>query len=286
MDVPRSLLDLGRRFGGEASCRAALAEMRWSAGFRCRHCGHDAAWVAAGEERVCRNCGWRTTPTAGTVLHRSHLPLTMWFAAAYLVTSGRGSNSLVLEQQLDLGNKKTPLLLLRRFRVAMGASLTRPLTGEVEADETLVGGVTSGAKGRTTTGTRKQMVLVIAERGSGRARMRAIPDARAVTLDPLVVSLVAPGSTVITDGHAGYSNLPSLGYAWDRRPHQAGGMQRDGPHATPLVDGPIAQLKTWLAATYRKPPADLGPYLDEFCFRREFDPDEAFRRLLTTEIAS
>lgn len=279
------MLEFSRRFGDEAACRSALAEMRWGDGFVCRHCGHEAAWVAAGEERVCRDCHWRTAPTAGTVLHRSHLPLTTWFAAAFLVTSGRGSNSLVLEQQLGLGNKKTPLVLLRRFRAAMGASLGVPLTGEVEVDETLVGGVTPGAQGRTTKGTRKSMVLVLAERGSGWTRMRVIPDARAVTLEPLLASLIARGSTIITDGHAGYQHLPALGYTWGRRPHPPGGMTHDRSHATPLVDGLIAEFKGWLRATYRKPPADLQPYLDEFCFRREFGRDDAFRRLLTTEVA-
>jgi transposase-like protein len=129
------------------------------------------------------------------------------------------------------------------------------------------------------------MVLVLGERGSGRTRMRVIPDARAVTLEPLLAALVAPGSTVITDSHAGYQHLPALGYTWDRRPHPAGGMTHGSPHVTPLVDGLIAQMQDWLRATYRKPPADLGPYLGEFCFRREVrDPAAAFRLLLTAPI--
>ena len=187
-----------------------------------------------------------------------------------------------LASQLGIANKETALLMLRRFRVAMAASLVAPLAGEVEADETLVGGVAHGAKGRTTRGTRKSMVLVLTERDSGRARMRVIPDATSASLEPLIVSLVAPGSRIITDGHAGYQHLPGLGFTWDRRPHPPGGMTHDSPHATPTADGLTAAFKDWFRATYRKPPVDLDPYLAEFCFRREFrDPAVAVPLLLT-----
>lgn len=282
MPLPRSLHEFVRAYPDEVACRRALIGMRWPEGVVCP-AGHRGR-VGAIEGRglwQCGVCRAQFSPTSGTALHRSHLPLATWFAAGYLVSRGRGLSSLSLAGMLGIDNQETAWLLLRRFRTAMGSALTERLSGEVEADETLVGGVSPGAKGRTTKGTAKSMVLVAAERGSGRARMRVIPDARAVTLDPVMASLIDPGSTVITDGHAGYSTLPSLGFAWDRRPHPPGGMTHDSPHATPLVDGLIAQMKDWLAATYRKPPADLDPYLDEFCFRREFSPDEAFRRLLT-----
>ncbi len=212
MAFSRSLPAFMRRFGDDAACRAALAEWRWAGGFRCPRCGDGETWTAADQVRVCRACHRLVSLTAGTILHDSHLPLSTWFAAAYLVASGRGTNSLVLASQLGIANRETSLLMLRRFRLAMAASLVAPLTGEVEADETLVGGITPGAGGRTTRGTRKQMVLVLAERGSDHARMRVIPDARAVSLEPVVVSLVAPGSRIITCGHAGYQHLPDLGF--------------------------------------------------------------------------
>ena len=282
MTFPRSLPAFMRRFGDDDACRAALAAWRWGVGFDCPACGNATAWVGAGGLRTCRACRRPVSLTAGTVLHDSHLPLSTWLAAAYIVASGRGTNSLTLASQLGVANKETALLVLRRFRLAMATSLVEPLAGEVEADETLVGGITPGAKGRTTKGTSKRMVLVLAERGSGRARMRVIPDATSPSLETLIVSLVAPGARVITDGHAGYQHLPDLGFTWDRRPHPPGGMTHDSPHATPTADGLIAAFKDWLRATYRKPPVDLDPYLAEFCFRREFrDPAVAVPLLLT-----
>ena len=172
MESSLSFLDHARRYGDEESCRIALAEMRWSDGFVCRHCGGTSAYHVADSEMSYRSCLWRTSLTAGTILHRSHLPLTTWFTAAYLVTSGQGTNSLVLGEQIGVENSRTPHFILQRFRMAMGGALTAPLTGMVEADETLVGGVSPGAKGRTTAGTHKKMVLVLAERRKTRDRIR------------------------------------------------------------------------------------------------------------------
>ena len=76
MEFPLSLLDHARRYGDEKSCRIALTEMRWSDGFVCRHCGHPSAYHVVDSEVICRSCGWRTSPGAGTILRRSHLPLT------------------------------------------------------------------------------------------------------------------------------------------------------------------------------------------------------------------
>ena len=87
-DYPRNLGEFRRRFPDDAACLGYLVETRWPDGFRCPACGADGAWVL-GQRRLweCRSCRRQTSVTAGTVLHRSRLPLTSWFTAAYLVAS-------------------------------------------------------------------------------------------------------------------------------------------------------------------------------------------------------
>jgi len=88
------------------------------------------------------------------------------------------------------------------------------LTGEVEVDETIVGGVEEGGGGRHI-GSRKALVAVAAEvrgQATGRIRLDVVEDSSASSLVSFVQRVVAPGSTVITDGLASYGALEVEGY--------------------------------------------------------------------------
>ncbi len=110
---------------------------------------------------------------------------------------------------------------------------------------------------------------------AGRVRLRAIPDATAPTLEGFVQEHVATGTTVLTDGHGGYTNLVQQGY--DHRPAIEAEL--------PVVHRTFANLKTWLRGTHhdRVERHHLQAYLNEFAFRhnRRFRPFSAFQRLLT-----
>ena len=277
---PSSLPQFQVVFPDDAACRRYLIERRWSDGFRCPACAHDDAWERSGLRFLCRGCRRETSITAGTVLHGSHLPLLTWFWAAYLVATLPGLNARTLGRALGLRSHKTAWMLLDRLRAAMSALDLPRLAGVVEADEMAVGGYQPGRRG--FAGANKTTVLVLVERGSGRARLVVVPDRKGSTLVPLVSRLVVPDSTVITDGHDGYRGLPAAGYAWTRIPHPVGGLKRGGNRATPAADGVISRYKRWLVGTYNKPPTDFTRYLGEFCFRAEFrdDPPRAFETLL------
>src|SRR3954465_10654300 len=153
---PGSLPAFEARFPDDAACARWLFEKRWPDGFRCPGCGHAKGWeLGRGTLLVeCARCRRQTSATAGTVLHRSHLPLKLWFLAAWLVaTHKNGMSARQLWLQLGLGSYKTAWLLPRQLRRAMGAhkppwrlprKLARamvdperePLAGLVEVDET------------------------------------------------------------------------------------------------------------------------------------------------------
>ena len=276
---PSTLPQFQSVFPDEATCLALLSEHKWPDGFRCPECRHGSAWQS-GTRFVCRACRHETSLTAGTVLHRSRLPLLTWFWAAYLVATDDGINALSLGRKLGIPSHKTAWKVLDRLRQAMSALDLPPLAGIVEADETAVGGYMEGKRG--FAGANKTTVLVLVERGSGRTRLVAVPDRKGTTLVPLVARLVEPGAEVVTDGHDGYRGLPGVGLRWTRIPHPVGGLKRGGNRATPAADGAISRFKRWLVGTYNKPPIDLARYLGEFCFRSEFrkDPETAFWTLL------
>src|SRR4051794_12776295 len=88
-DFPRSLPEFERRFPDEAACAEWLLERRWGRGFACPGCGHGECWRLGRKVLTlqCKACRRETSVTAGTVVHRSHLPLKVWFTAAWLVVS-------------------------------------------------------------------------------------------------------------------------------------------------------------------------------------------------------
>src|SRR3954466_123112 len=118
-----------------AACAEWLLERRWGSGFACPVCGHDGCWRLGRKVLTlqCRACRRETSVTAGTVMHRSHLPLKVWFTAAWLVATHRnGMSARQLWLQLGLGSYKSAWLLLRKLRAAMVDPDREPLAGLVE----------------------------------------------------------------------------------------------------------------------------------------------------------
>ncbi len=134
-----SLLEFQRRFPGEASCALFLFERRWPEGFACPKCGGTRSCLLKSRAYTyeCVACGRQTSVTAGTILHRTKLPLTTWFWAAHLMaTHSNGMSAQQLMGQLGLGSYKTAWLLAQKLRRSMVDPNRDPLEGVVEVDQT------------------------------------------------------------------------------------------------------------------------------------------------------
>src|ERR1700680_418558 len=114
----------------------------------------------------CVSCQYPVSLTAGTILHNTKLPLTVWFWAAYLMTTDkRGVSALLVQRQLGLSRYETAWMMLHKLRRAMVNVVREPLRGEVEVDETWVGGEQAGLRGsRQLKGRRAALVLVAVEK--------------------------------------------------------------------------------------------------------------------------
>ena len=267
-DYPRTLLELERRFGDESACRDYLAAVRWPEGFVCPGCqGRRSIAVRRGRLR-CAACRREVTVAAGTILQDSKLPLTLWIRAIWQVTNQKnGISALGLQRVLGLGSYKTAWTVLHKLRCAMVRHGRERLSGEVEVDETFVGGVSRGVRGRGAAG--KVLVLMAVEvRGSkiGRARLQIIPDATATTLLDSVEELIERGSEVVTDGLASYGALPSRGY---NHTISRSNTAHVGIYPLPKAHRVASLLKRWLLGTHQGgvKMQHLQSYLDEFIFR-------------------
>jgi len=279
------VIEFQGRFPDEEACRAYLFASRWPDGFVCPACG--GGEVGAEHRRrlwQCQDCGRQTSVTAGTVMHKTHLPLTLWFWAAYLVTThGPGMSALQLQRQLGISRYETAWTVLHKLRRAMVAPERGPLTGEVEVDEGFLGGRDTDLRGgRQRDG--KPLVGVAVEvrgSGSGRLRLQLLRNASAASLTPFVASSVAAGAIVHTDGWQGYSRLQAAGF--DHRPHKQRARFADREWVLPRAHRSLSNLKTWLQGTHHGvSPKHLQVYLDEFVFRhnRRRTPLAGFQTLL------
>ena len=119
--VPNSLLAFQHMFPDDDACAAWLIEMRWPDGFVCPACGHEKGWALRRKAHTfeCAGCRRQTSVTAGTILHASKLPLTVWFWAAYLMaTHSNGISALQLQKQLGIGSYRSAWLLAHKLRTA------------------------------------------------------------------------------------------------------------------------------------------------------------------------
>jgi transposase-like protein len=207
--------------------------------------------------------------TAGTIFQDSHLPLTIWFRAMWQATSQKnGISALGLQRVLGLGSYKTAWAMLHKLRRAMVRPGRERLSGSVEVDETYLGGLEEGVRGRQTAS--KALIVAAAEedgQGIGRIRMRRIADASARSLVCFVEESVEPGSVVHTDGWLGYEPVQKRGYI-----HQVTflrGQRKSPSELLPRVHRVISLLKRWLLGTHQGAIGHnhLDDYLDEFTFR-------------------
>ena len=272
LDRPLSRAEFEARFPDDAACARHLAERRWPDGFVCPSCGGTKGWDLRTKRFTweCAACRRQTSVTAGTVMHRSHLPLKTWFTAVHIVTShSNGISALQLQAQLGLGSYKTAWLLLHKLRRAMVDPERSALQDLVEVDETAIPFRTKddppvGGGGRSPIG--KMFVAGAVELSpeglARRVRLAPIPDFSAGTLRTFIGSAVETGARVITDGLLSYENLPE-------HKHEPTVIGKKKAHLVlTWVHRVFANLKTWAAGVYhglRR--VHLRRYLDEFVFR-------------------
>ena len=269
VEYPGSYADVRAWFPTDAACLDYLDWLRWPDGFHCPVCRGTKAWKLPDGRWSCGVCGRRVSATAGTIFHGTRTPLTVWFAAAWQMTTQKhGISALGLKRTLGIGSEQTAWAMLHRYRTAMVRPGRERLSGIVEADETFLGGPEPGVRGRGAQG--KVMVEVAVEqvgRGLGRCRLQVIPDVAGPTLREFMLAHVEPGSVVITDGLASYR--PACGEDYEHRPEPIGPSGQQAHELLPAVHRVASLVQRWLLGTHQGgvKPAHIQAYLDEFTFR-------------------
>lgn len=151
LPFPRSLPEFQKLFPTDAACAAYLEAAKWREGFVCGHCntaGEPFRFEARPGVLRCRKCRKDNRLTAGTVMEGTHTPLSVWFWAAYLVSSQTpGMSAVQFQRQLGLTRYETAFQILHKLRAGMvrpDADRIGRIEDHVEVDECWVGGKTRG----------------------------------------------------------------------------------------------------------------------------------------------
>ena len=269
-----------KRFPNESACVEYLYKVKWPTGFVCPVCGCRHCYaIKTRRQYQCANCRHQTSLTANTVMHRSHLPLTKWFWAIYLVACDkRGISALALAGKIEVCYE-TAWNMLRRIRGAMEMRDEHyVLGGIVEFDDSYFGGKIKGKEGR---GAGNQPVFVaVSKNEKGHPiymRMQVTKNVQSDAVEDFARKRIAYGSVVQTDGFNAYRTPLSKGYLHQRKVFKPDGELLKWLHHM------IGNAKTFINGTYHGTSTKhLQMYLSEFCYRfnrRHFN-GSIFDRLL------
>jgi transposase-like protein len=309
-----TLDDLNRRFPDEASARAHLFRLRWPNGdVSCPRCRQsDKVYRRApktGEAvsyrwicKTTKSCkGYGFSLTTGTIFEDTKIPLRDWFRVLLLMlTSKKGMSALQVQRTVfgqtvtrsgkvvGKGSYETTWYMCHRLRAAMlDVDVLGSLAGEIEVDETYIGGKDKNrhkGKRRAGRGTVGKVPVIGAIARKGNVTCQVLDRVTGNIMDGFVKSAVSSKvSLVATDEHKGYARLDQLGLPHETVNHAQGEYVRGNVH-TANLDSFWSLLKRGIVGTYHQVSKDhLGLYLNEFSYRhnhRGMLNSETFDRVL------
>jgi transposase-like protein len=269
---PTSLIEAIRYFSDLDVCTDFVAKLRWPSGPVCPRCGCiEYSYLTTRRVWKCKGCKKQYSVKLGTIFEDSKLGLDKWLPAVWLAANSKnGISSHELARSLGV-TQKSAWFMLHRIRLAMQSKSFERLSGEVEADETFIGGKArnmhkadrkrKGVGGGGASG--KTPVLGILERG-GRVQAEVVPDVKSRTLRPRVIDSVEVGSALYTDALPSYGGLDA---AYQHQTIDHAERYVDGRVHTNGIENFWSLLKRGLHGTYVSVEAfHLFRYIDERVF--------------------
>jgi len=290
-DSPKTLLEAVKFFGDYENCHKFMIEARWSDGIvRCPTCGSDHVTYMANTRRwkcYSKHPRPQFSLKVRTIFEDSPIPLEKWLPTLWLIVNCKnGISSYEVGRALGV-TQKSAWFMLHRLRLAMQTGSLMKLDGEVEVDETFIGGKARNMHKQkreaaiTGTGGKDKTVAMGFLKRGGPVQATVVADRRKRTLQGLVKSHVKAGAALYTDALASYDGLEGEFF------------HKVVDHAVEYVNGKAhtnglenfwSLLKRGLKGTYiRIAPFHLFRYLDEQTFRyneRKMDDFNRFRAVL------
>lgn len=263
-----------KRFPNDDVCLEFLKNARWPNGITCAKCQKVTKHyrIRAKKAYGCEFCGTLVSPTADTIFHKSRTSLRDWFYAMFLMANTRmGISAKHLERELGV-TYKTAWRMFTQIRKLTANNATK-LFGQIEIDETYIGGKRPGKRGRGAAG--KTIAVGLVERG-GKAIVEITPNVQAKSLLPIIAEHIptAQGTIIYTDEMPSYNRLGNMGFNHETVNHAAKEYVNGTAH-TNTVDGLWSIVKNGITGANRHvSPQHLQSYLDPYVFRYNHRDEE------------
>lgn len=282
-----SLLDFQDTFPTEQICWDYLVKMRWPDGIKCSCCDESKLdFIKTRKIFECRRCRKQIYVTAGTIFHRSRVPLRKWFWTIFLMsTSKKGVSMLYLQKQRGIGSYRTAWLMSHKIRQAMSQrNDIYTLDGTVEADEIFIGGKQSLEDRRKAGSNKTPFLIAVEENSDGGPRFLSFEELETIYEEHVVPAIkknIRVGSTIKSDGDGVYVKASKEGYKHERL------VAMREPEKTyehlKWINTITSNLKRYLLSTHHGVfPKYRKAFLAEFSYRfnRRYWTYQAFDRLL------
>lgn len=264
--------DFERRFPNDDSCLEEIKNRLYPDGIYCPICKRITKHHKLAKKPVyeCDYCRQQVSPLAKTIFRKSPTPLKTWFEAIFwMATTRSGHSAMELQRQIGV-TYKTAWRIYKQIRKLLNE---KPdiFFGEVEADETYIGGIRHGKRGRGASG--KTPVIGIAQR-QGNVIASVVPDVRFSTIAPIITKNVSLDATLYTDDFPMYDRFTRVGFKHERINHSAK-IYVAGKVHTNNIEGFWSLLKRGISGVYHAvSPKYLQSYLNEYAFRYNHRRDE------------
>lgn len=260
-------IEFENRFRTEEDCIAYLRQMRWPKGFICPKCAHIDCYELTLRLYQCSSCGKQTSVTAGTIFHKTRIPLTVWFRVIFAMAQDKGGTSSTRVASYYGLSQKTAWLMLHKLRAAMAErnELTK-LEGVIELDEAFIN--KEARKYQPEPGTETQILVMTEEENdhAGKIYVQVLNAATCANIcDAVEFATVAEQKhSFKADGWHAHHVLKRMGHDSDVRP----APKEMGVKKLPWLHTFVSLLRRYLVGTYHGvSPKLLQLYLDEFAFR-------------------
>jgi transposase-like protein len=207
-----------KQFGTETQCETALESARWPEGFRCPHCGEASHYVLRQRGRKtfqCQNCRVQTSLIAGTVFQSTHLALTLWFLAIYLISEAKtGLSALALKRHLGVSYPTAWPIQHKLMQTMTERDARYTLYGEILVDDAYLGGERVGGKAGRGSENKVPFVAAVSLDPEGHplhTKMIPVPGFTCAALTGWAKAALAPGSRVHSDGLARFAGVIAAG---------------------------------------------------------------------------
>ncbi|MGD0743518.1 MAG: IS1595 family transposase [Verrucomicrobiota bacterium] len=286
-EFPQTLVEAVRYFADQQVAFDFMVKLRWPEKVKCPRCQcEDVSFIATRKIWKCKRCTKKGqfSVRVGTIIEDSALPLDKWLTAIWMIANDKnGVSSYEVHRAIGV-TQKTAWFMLQRIRLAMQTGTFEKFNGEVEIDETWIGGLSRNMhkdrnrrRGRGTGGVGKAIVMGILER-DGKVKTKHIPNTKLQTLQNEVYQNVEKGAQIFTDYWVGYKGLARdfIHQVIDHaKEYVRGNVHTNG------MENYWSLLKRGIKGTYVSvEPFHLFRYLDEQAFRFNLREENDSNRFL------